>query len=230
MKIISVICQKGGTTKTTTAINLAVEAASRGLEVVIIDLDPQVSAGKWSDIRGEGRAPLVKASPVPYLERTLKAAAENGADLIIVDTAGRAEETALAAARVADLILVPVQPSLVDIKSIESTLNLIRIGGGHPARAILSRVRAGGNRRENAAEGIARLGLEVCPISLGERFAYQDAYAAGEGITEFEPKGKAADEIRQLYMYVSQLLAMSAKGDVSNGRKSRKTSATRGRA
>jgi chromosome partitioning protein len=61
MKVISPICQKGGTAKTTTAINLAVEALAYGLEVVIIDLDPQVSACDWKDIRGE--APPVVAQP-----------------------------------------------------------------------------------------------------------------------------------------------------------------------
>src|SRR3954462_7579086 len=47
MKVLSLICQKGGTAKTTTAINLAVEALAYGLEVVVIDLDPQVSACDW---------------------------------------------------------------------------------------------------------------------------------------------------------------------------------------
>jgi chromosome partitioning protein len=64
MKVISLICQKGGTSKTTTAINLAVEAISRGLEVVLIDLDPQVSACNWKDIRGD-QPPVVAATPIP---------------------------------------------------------------------------------------------------------------------------------------------------------------------
>jgi cellulose biosynthesis protein BcsQ len=62
------------------------------------------------------RAPLVAATPVPHLDRTLKAAADNGADLVIIDTAGRTSEAASAAARAADLILVPLQPSLIDLK------------------------------------------------------------------------------------------------------------------
>src|SRR4029077_4530009 len=114
MKVISLICQKGGTAKTTDAINLAVEAVADGLEVVVIDLDPQVSACDWKDIRGD-RAPLVAATPVPHLDRTLRAAANNRADLVIIDTAGRTSEAASAAARAADLILVPLQPSLIDL-------------------------------------------------------------------------------------------------------------------
>ena len=117
MKVVSLVCQKGGTSKTTTAINLAVEAVACGLEVVLIDLDPQVSACDWKDIRGE-KPPLVAATPVPHLERTLKAAADNGADLAIIDTAGRTNDAAAAAARAADLILIPLQPSLIDLKTL----------------------------------------------------------------------------------------------------------------
>ena len=68
MKVISLICQKGGTSKTTTAINLAVEAVACGLEVALIDLDPQVSACDWKDIRGEKR----RSSP-PHPSPTLTA-------------------------------------------------------------------------------------------------------------------------------------------------------------
>ena len=101
MKVLSLVCQKGGTSKTTTAINLAVEALAYGLEVVIIDLDPQVSACDWKDIRDKNgeKPPVVASTPVPHLERTLRAAAENGADLAIVDTAGRTNDAAAAAAR-----------------------------------------------------------------------------------------------------------------------------------
>jgi len=108
MKVTSLICQKGGTSKTTTAINLAVEATNCGLEVALIDLDPQVSACDWKDIRGE-KPPVVATTPVPHLERALKAAAEGGADLAIIDTAGRTNDAALAAARVADLVLGALQ-------------------------------------------------------------------------------------------------------------------------
>src|ERR1700674_4366045 len=149
MKVISLVCQKGGTSKTTTAINLAVEAMAYGLEVVLIDLDPQVSACDWKDIRGDA-PPVVAAPPVPHLERTLKAAAENGADLAIIDTAGRTNDAAAAAAKAADLILVPLQPSLIDLKTLGATLDIIRLAGSKPTRALLARVKAAGTRHEDS--------------------------------------------------------------------------------
>lgn len=215
MKVISLICQKGGTSKTTTAINLAVEATACGLEVALIDLDPQVSACDWKDIRGD-KPPVVAATPVPHLDRALKAAAEAGADLAIVDTAGRTNDAAAAAARAADLVLIPLQPSLIDLKTLGATLEIIRLAGGKPTRAVLTRVRSTGTRHEETTAWLVEQGVEVCPASLGERVTYQDAYALGLGVLEAEPAGKAAQEIRQVYLYASKLLGLSTKRIASN--------------
>jgi len=207
MKVCSIVCQKGGTSKTALALNLAVEALAAGLEVVVVDLDPQVSASDWKDLRGDV-APVVAAPPVPHLDRALKAAAEAGADLVIIDTAGRANDAASAAARVADLVLVPLQPSLADLKTLAATLDIIRVSGGKPARAVLTRVKAAGSRHEDTAAWLRDQGVEVCPAMLGDRVTYQDAYAQGQGVSEAEPHGKAALEIKAVYKYVSSLLGL----------------------
>jgi chromosome partitioning protein len=215
MKVISLICQKGGTSKTTAAINLAVEATACGLEVALIDLDPQVSACDWKDIRGD-KPPVVAATPVPHLTRALKAASEAGADLAIVDTAGRTNDAAAAAARAADLVLIPLQPSLIDLKTLGATLEIIRLAGGKPTRAVLTRVRSVGTRHEETTAWLMEQGVEVCPVSLGERVTYQDSYAQGLGVLEAEPTGKAAEEIRQVYLYACSLLGLSTERVVRN--------------
>jgi chromosome partitioning protein len=215
MKVLSIVCQKGGSAKTTTAINLAVEAMRRGLEVALIDLDPQVSACDWKDIRGD-KPPVVAATPVPHLQRALKAAEEAGADLAIIDTAGRANDTASAAARAADLVLIPLQPSLPDLNTVAATLEIIRLAGGKPARALLARVRAAGNRHEETTAWLVAKGIEVCPVSLGERVIFQDADAMGLAVMEVEPGGKAAEEIQQLYNYTSSILGLASEGKAGN--------------
>ncbi len=207
MKVLSIVSQKGGTGKTTAALNLAVEALSRGLEVVIVDLDPQVSASDWRDIRS-ANAPVVAAPAVPHLERALKAAEAAGADLVLVDTAGRTNDAASAAARAADLVLVPLQPSLIDLKTLNATLEIIRLAGSRPARALLTRVKAAGTRHEDTTAWLREQGVEVCPAMLGERVTFQDAYARGLGVCEADPTGKAAQEIRQVYEYASKLIGL----------------------
>ena len=213
MKVLSIVCQKGGSAKTTTAINLAVEAVRGGLEVALIDLDPQVSACDWKDIRGD-KPPVVAATPVPHLERALKAAEEAGADLAIIDTAGRANDAASAAARVADLVLIPLQPSLPDLNTVAATLDIIRLAGGRPTRALLARVRATGNRHDETTAWLGSKGVEVCPFTLGERVIFQDAYAMGLGVSEVEPGGKAAEEIQQVYKHICRILGITYRAVV----------------
>jgi chromosome partitioning protein len=210
MKVVSFVCQKGGTSKTTAALNLAVEAVRCGLEVVVIDLDPQVSACDWKDIRGDA-PPLVAAVPVPHLDRTLKALESEGADLVLIDTAGRTNDAATAAARAADLVLVPLQPSLIDLKTLGATLEIIRLAGNKPARALLSRVKPAGTRHEDTTAWLTGQNVEVCPIMLGERVTYQDSYAQGLAVSEIEPAGKAALEVEGVYKYISSLLDLPTR-------------------
>jgi hypothetical protein len=102
-----------------------------------------------------------------------------------------------------------VQPSLIDLKTLGATLDVIRLAGNKPTRAILARVRAAGTRHEESVAWLAGQGIEVCPAMLGERVIYQDAYAQGLSVGEAEPAGKAAEEIKQVYLYVSSLLGLS---------------------
>ena len=98
MKTISVIAQKGGAGKTTISLALACAAAAEGLSAVVVDLDPQGSAASWGD-RRESHAPTVVPAQAPRLARILAAAAGEGVALAVVDTAPRAEQGAVAAAR-----------------------------------------------------------------------------------------------------------------------------------
>ena len=212
MKVVSFISQKGGTSKSTTALNLAVEAVAYGIEVVVLDLDPQRSASEWAEIRGD-QSPLVAAPSVVHLPQTIDAVRDNGAELVIIDTAGRLNTEALAAARASDVVFIPLQPSVIDLKTLASTMDIVRDArrqGGNPGQviALLTRVKAIGSRHDETAKFLGSAGNEVCPVMIGERVVYQDAYALGQGVAEAEPNGKASLEIRDLYLYLSRLLGL----------------------
>src|SRR4051794_29667987 len=93
MHTIALVCQKGGAGKTTMAIHLAVEGQRRGYKTLLIDVDPQASAAKIMDRRGD-EPPDVATEAAARLERAIKAAAEQGYDLVIVDTAPQADRAA----------------------------------------------------------------------------------------------------------------------------------------
>lgn len=205
MKAISLIAQKGGTGKTTLALSLAIAAEQAGKTTLIVDLDPQATACNWSD-RREEKTPLVVDAQPARLSNALKTAEQNGVDLAIIDTPARSEQAALAAAKAADLVLIPSRPQIFDIDTITTTQELITLAGGKPALVVLNAVLPRGNRHEQAKAGIEALGFIVCPHTIGQRTAFADCPALGLSILEYEPKGKGAEEIREIYKHVSQLL------------------------
>src|ERR1700690_408678 len=117
MKTVAVISQKGGAGKTTLAVNLAVAAELSNVATVLIDLDPQASAKTWHDIRARKDAPFVVSAQASRLEEVLEVSRTNGAEFVIIDTAPHSEAAALAAARAADLVLIPCRPSILDLKA-----------------------------------------------------------------------------------------------------------------
>ena len=200
MKIIAILSQKGGTGKTTMALHLAVEAERAGVSAVIVDLDPQASATSWSDLR-EIDTPAVVSAQAARLGQVLATAQEQGAELAIIDTAPHAESAALAAARAADLILIPCRPAILDLTAIGTTIDLVRIAG-RPAAVVLNAVPPRGTLAYEAGEAVAGYSVTLSPVSLGHRSAFVQALTTGETAQEYEPKGKAAQEIIALYTWV----------------------------
>jgi chromosome partitioning protein len=204
MKTIAVIAQKGGSGKTTLSLNLAVAIEGEGKEVAIIDLDQQASASGWGDSRESG-SPAVVSAHAARLPQLLEKCKENGADFVILDTAPHAENQALAAARAADIILIPCRPSLVDLRAISSSVNIARIAE-KPAYVVVSQKPARGSLVTEAVDAAKELGVEVAPVEIGNRIAFVHAFTAGEGVTEYESNGKAAEEIKQLYQFINKVI------------------------
>lgn len=211
METIALIAQKGGTGKTTLALSLAVAAAQDGLTALIIDLDPQATACNWSD-RREADNPLVIDAQPARLAAALEKAAQGGVDLVLIDTPARSEQSALAAAKVADLVIIPCRPQAYDLETIPNALEIVKLSGNKPAMAVLNAVAAQGNRHEQAKALLARLELPVCPQMIGTRAAFGDSGALGQAVLEYDPRGKAADEIIQVYKYTLSLLNSDKPG------------------
>ena len=117
MFTISLVGQKGGTGKTAAALGLAVAGTRAGHAVVLIDLDPQATATKWKDRRTEDN-PVVVPGQASRLNLIMDASRNAKMDFAIIDTAGRNDDSALAAARAADLVLIPCRPNMVEIETL----------------------------------------------------------------------------------------------------------------
>jgi chromosome partitioning protein len=215
MHTIALIAQKGGTGKTTLALSLAVAAQQAGKVAVIIDLDPQATACNWGDRRKLDAPVIVDAQPA-RLQRALDKAAESGVDLAIIDTPARSEQSALAAAKLADLIVIPCRPQIYDMETIPNSREIVSLAGGKPAIVVLNAVPPRQARQQEAIDAIKGLGMPVSPFMLGSRTAFGDSAAMGRSVLEYDPSGKAAEEVNKVYLYISSILDTLHKGEVDN--------------
>jgi chromosome partitioning protein len=193
------ISQKGGSGKTTIAVHLAVCAERQGLPTVILDLDPQGSACAWRKRRGEDLPEVLAADP-SQLAGLLKKAQEGGAGLVIMDTAPHSDRTAVLAAQQANVVLIPCRPSAFDVDAIASTLTLTRLADAQAA-VVLNALPTRGDYAEEVRAGLSTM-ITVAPVQMYQRAAYFNAVNDGRSVEEYEPKGKAAEEIRRLYQWV----------------------------
>ena len=203
MKVLAIIGQKGGSGKTTTALGLAVEAARQGFAVAVIDLDPQATATNWSDRRQVKDMPAVVSCQVVRLRHVLESAKAQGVQLAIIDTAGKSTDATIAAAKAADQVLMPIQPQLFDIETLHNVREVLTLAGNPTAAVVINRAAVQGKRHEETREVVAAMGFKVAPVVLYQRAAHGDAGNIGQTAAEYEPKGKAAQEMADLYKYLA---------------------------
>ena len=166
-------------------------ASSRRRNTAIIDLDPQASAARWAD-RRSAETPVVlsaHASRLPQEKERVQAA---DGELLVVDTAPHSSSAALAAAKAADLILIPCRPAILDLEAVASTLSLVwTIGAPVPVFVVLNGVQPRGRDAEEASEAIGGLGVEVAPARVVNRVLFARALITGHSAEELRAEGKA---------------------------------------
>jgi len=211
MYTIAIVGQKGGTGKTTLAENLAVAATIARRSVAVIDLDPQTSATNWGD-RRKAETPTVVSCQVARLRFVLSEAQKNGVEMVFLDGPGKNAEATLEAAKAADLVLIPIQPIINDIETLPAFRDLLRVAGDKPAVVVVNNAPVQGSRHIHAQEAAEQAGFTVCPVVLFHRAAVYDSPLPGLAVQEYEPEGKAAQELAHLYKYTIALLHKYTEG------------------
>lgn len=200
-KIITVAQQKGGAGKTTLAAHLALALRTKDRSVALVDIDPQQSLGMWFQVResryGAEAPGLSVASVQGWRSQQEVQRLARAYDIVIVDSPPHAETEARIAVRLADLVLVPLQPSPMDVWACKPTLELAA-AEKTPALLVLNRVPPRSRLTEEMLAEIAKAGTPLAKARIGNRVAFASALAAGKGITEAQPRGRAAEEIISL--------------------------------
>lgn len=212
-KAITIAQQKGGAGKTTIAAQLAVAFAKSGRRVGVIDIDPQGSLAQWSEVRAMlaagGDAPPITvihasgwrlSSELDRLKRTT--------DVVLIDSPPHAETDVKIAVRNADLLVVPIQPSPMDLWATQATLDAAK-KESTPVFMVFNRTPARGKLVEAVRRKIMEFDVPVAETVLGNRVAFAASMMEGKGVMESHPRHQASREIKALAEEIAALLGLS---------------------
>ena len=209
MKTITVLSRKGGSGKTTLAVNLALTAFLAGHKVLLADIDPQRSASDALRARGEP-GPALAEITAGKLFLTKSNAMRDGFDYLFIDTPAMPEADVAQAVNVTDFCLVAGRPSFLDLAPIVRTAEAVRrLGKG--GLVVLNQAHT--NKPEVAPvafpeimEALRFCGLPLAPYGLRSREAFQKAMAQGRCVSELEPGSPAARDLQRLWAHVEAAL------------------------
>ena len=206
MKVIAVLNQKGGSGKTTIATHLARALQLQGSSVLLVDSDPQGSARDWAAAAEECPFPVVGIDR-PTIDRDIKAITDR--DFIIIDGAPQIANLAASAIKAADIVLIPVQPSGLDVWATADMVDIIKqrieiTEGNLKAAFVINRVIKNTKIGNEILTVIADYGLPVLETVIHQRVAY--ASTISEGQTIFQ--GSHLDAIKEMNDVINEVLSL----------------------
>jgi chromosome partitioning protein len=220
MRTVALLTQKGGAGKSTLAASLAVAAAGAGERVIALDLDPQASLVRWGKRREAAHAPNTvitepfEAERLRRLGAVIDGLAGAGFTFAVFDTPGADSAAVRLVAESVDLCLLPVRPTRLDLEATAATFRTAYLARRNAAFVLNQCPPTNRSARSSeAAKELSHLGVLAEP-TISARIDFQDAMAAGLGVTEHAGAGRAAQEIEALWSWI-RLQLESAKSNTS---------------
>jgi chromosome partitioning protein len=198
--VISLINQKGGVGKTTTAINIASALSLRKHKVLMVDADPQGSVLQWQSTGANRDFEVVQLS-MPEL--SAKIGNHRAAfDHVVIDSPPALSHISREIAASSDLAIIPIAPSSLDIWSSRETIQLVADAGRRrrnlAARLLVYRKIPGTRLAAEARDALNSYGVEFFKTEISQRIAYVEAIVSGVSVLKYSPNSVAAREIRSL--------------------------------
>ena len=210
--VIAVLNLKGGCGKSTIAVNLACALAENTTSVLLLDTDSQGTASQWLS---HGRLP-VQGEFMPLEnyqdgERLVRAMTARNERYVVLDAPAHVGAAAQAAGKIADLVVVPVTASGIDLLATQSVVDLIREArvlrrGGAPKCLIVpSKIDRRTDAGRHIDEKVRSFGETVGP-AVHQRTAFIEAFGAGQWIGDYAPQSSAHYDITSLAIAVKRSL------------------------
>ncbi|WP_421725110.1 ParA family partition ATPase [Bauldia sp.] len=200
-RIITLAQQKGGSGKTTVAAHLAVAFARGDKSVAVVDVDPQGSLGEWFERRedrlGDDGIDLTFRTASGWGARREARQLARHHDIVVIDTPPKSDTEMRPAIEIADLVIVPIQPTPVDLWATDPTLAMVAKERGE-ALLVMNRVVRRALLSAEMAAAARELGHRVAAAQIGNRVAFPASMGHGSTVLETEPRGLAAEEVGEL--------------------------------
>lgn len=206
-QVIAIVNQKGGTGKTTLALNLAAGLARRG-STAVIDADPQRSISQWIAI-GAKQNPLAAATVIGASPGETIARLKGSHRYVVLDCPPAVQDPATAMLlSVAGLVLIPVLPSPLDLwASVEMAALIRQARKNDPALQaylVLNQVETRNSLSRGMQEALAEFDLPVLAASLQRRAAYRSA--AVEGLSVYGLGARGARAVSDIEAIIEEIL------------------------
>ncbi|AFZ57625.1 AAA family ATPase [Anabaena cylindrica FACHB-243] len=196
---IAILNQKGGSGKTTVSIHLSHALKLKGYRVLLVDTDPQGSSRDWAAARNEEAPFSVMALDRPIIHKELPKLAQ-GYEYVLIDGAPRVSDLTRSAIMAVDFVLIPIQPSPLDIWAVHEVVELIQEATIYKpdlsAAFLVNRKVVNSSIAREVSEVLQQYPFPVLNAQISQRVVFAECLNSGSTVLETAPKSAAADEVR----------------------------------
>ena len=209
--IIAVVSAKGGTGKSTIALNLAVTLSTINQRVLVIDADLQGSIAQWAEIKKQ-EEPTILVIPSPVIDKKIKKAAKKY-DVIIIDSPPTFKKSMKSVIRSADRLIIPVTPGLADYWSTQKLIEIyLEEKEKRPkldARLLINRIDRRTRLGREFRTFLEKLSIPIFMTEIPQRIIYSEVWHAGMTVDRLKPNGAGAKDYQRLSREVMLWLSRS---------------------
>ena len=218
--IIAITATKGGSGKTTVAVNLAVGFKKKGYDVCIVDADKgQISCRHWAEYRSDEKEhiPVVQVPDKKFIREVNELSKRY--DIIIIDGRPTESEHTDRITMVSDAVIVPVKFGLFELRALENYFDIYdgvqdakeSLGGKIKGFVLLNDIGVGQTTKREMTEAvndaIGESEIKLLDSVLYRRKVYADSPAEGIGVIESKDK-KARAEVESLVNEIEKAIQL----------------------